>query len=116
MKFKNMTMVFLERSISNGTTTVENVINNKELLKYATDNLKELWNRGTQKVNQKKTLKNANYLLTGRQWIINVCESGIFSMIGINDDGDFIYDNEFMIEKYQRQEHWEQQKHRKLHQ
>lgn len=42
MKFKNMTMVFLERSISNGTTTVENVINNKELLKYATDNLKEL--------------------------------------------------------------------------
>ena len=37
-------------------------------------------------------------------------------MIGINDDGDFIYDDEFMIEKYQRQEHWEQQKHRKLHQ
>ena len=38
------------------------------------------------------TLKNANELLTGRKWVINVFERRIFPVKGVNiDDGDYDY-------------------------
>ena len=46
-----------------------------------------------EKINENEpTLKNANELLTGGKWVINVFESRVFPMRGVNiDDGDYDY-------------------------
>ena len=46
-----------------------------------------------EKINENElTLKNANELLTGRKWVINVFERRIFPVKGVNiDDGDYDY-------------------------
>ena len=76
------TRCYLELEILNGTTTLDNTTNDQVYLKDAIDNFKKSARpRLQEKINEKElTLKNVTDLLTGRLWIINAFESGIFPM------------------------------------
>ena len=71
-----------ELAILNRTTTLENVVNDQVYLNNANENLrKSARPRLLEKINEKEiTPKNANDLLTWRQCVIEVSESGVFSI------------------------------------
>ena len=84
-----------ELAILNRTTTLENVVNDQVYLNNANENLrKSARPRLLEKINEKEiTPKNANDLLTWRQCVIEVSESGVFSIRSRAQpstwDGDF---------------------------
>ena len=94
------TMRSIEISITNGTTTLNNALNDQVHLRDAIDNFKK---------SMRAKLKNANELLIRRQRIINAFMSAIFPMRTVNvDDSDydhFIYDKLRILKKHQHQEH-----------
>ena len=85
----------LEVGIWNRNIALDYADNDQVNLKYTINKFKKITKpRNLQKKNEKElSLKNVEDILTGRQWVNNPFESGIFPVrnMSISDDEDFFY-------------------------